>query len=40
MLRRSEKSVAYEQAHKSRHGIVSTAQTRLAAIASVVVGIN
>lgn len=31
--------VAYEEAHKNRHGVVSAAQTRLAAIAKEVVGI-
>ncbi|MEE2061050.1 ferritin-like domain-containing protein [Rhodococcus artemisiae] len=31
--------VAYEEAHKARHGVVSAAQTRLAAIAQDVVGI-
>lgn len=32
--------VAYEEAHKNRHGVVSAAQARLAAIAQEVVGIN
>ncbi|MDH6291756.1 ferritin-like domain-containing protein [Rhodococcus opacus] len=32
--------VAYEEAHKNRHSVVSTAQTRLAAIAQEVVGID
>jgi len=32
--------IAYEEAHKDRHGVVSAAQTRLAAIAQDVVGIN
>lgn len=32
--------LAYEEAHKNRHGIVSASQTRLAAIAQEVVGIN
>lgn len=31
--------VAYEEAHKNRHGIVSAAQTRLAAVAQEVVGV-
>lgn len=31
--------VAYEEAHKARHGVVSAAQTRLAAIAQDVVGV-
>lgn len=33
-------AVAYEEAHKNRHGVVSAAQTRLAAIAQEVAGIN
>ncbi|UAK31741.1 ferritin-like domain-containing protein [Nocardia asteroides] len=32
--------VAYEEAHKNRHGVVSAAQTRLAAIAQEIAGIN
>ncbi|CCW11114.1 ferritin-like domain-containing protein [Rhodococcus aetherivorans] len=32
--------VAYEEAHKNRHGVVSAAQTRLAAIAQEVVGLH
>lgn len=32
--------VAYEEAHKNRHGVVSAAQTRLAAIAKEVTGLN
>ena len=32
--------VAYEEAHKNRHGIVSAAQTRLATIAHEVVGLE
>ncbi|MGU3294873.1 DUF892 family protein [Williamsia sp. M5A3_1d] len=32
--------VAYEEAHKNRHGVVSAAQTRLAAIAAEIVGIR
>ncbi|MDF3313675.1 ferritin-like domain-containing protein [Rhodococcus sp. T2V] len=32
--------VAYEEAHKNRHGVVSAAQTRLAAIAQEVVGLS
>ncbi|BBX06614.1 ferritin-like domain-containing protein [Mycolicibacterium aichiense] len=32
--------LAYEEAHKDRHGVVSAAQTRVAAIAQEVVGIN
>jgi hypothetical protein len=32
--------LAYEQAHKDRHGVVSAAQTRVAAIAQEVVGIG
>ena len=32
--------IAYEEAHKNRQGIVSAAQTRVAAIAKEVVGIN
>ncbi|MFC9356540.1 ferritin-like domain-containing protein [Rhodococcus sp. NPDC057014] len=32
--------VAYEEAHKNRHGVVSAAQTRLAAIAQEVAGLN
>lgn len=31
--------VAYEEAHKARHGVISAAQTRLAAIAQDVVGV-
>lgn len=31
--------VAYEEAHKARHGVISAAQTRLAAIAQEVVGV-
>jgi hypothetical protein len=32
--------LAYEEAHKNRHGVVSAAQTRVAAIAQEVVGIT
>ena len=32
--------LAYEEAHKNRHGVVSAAQTRVAAIAQEVVGIG
>ncbi|MFD3458915.1 ferritin-like domain-containing protein [Nocardia fluminea] len=32
--------VAYEQAHKNRHGVVSAAQTRLAAIAQQIAGLT
>jgi hypothetical protein len=32
--------IAYEEAHKNRQRIVSAAQTRVAAIAQEVVGIN
>ncbi len=32
--------VAYEEANKNRHGVVSAAQTRLAAIAQEVVGVR
>lgn len=32
--------IAYEESHKNRHGVVSAAQTRLAAIAQEVVGIG
>ncbi|SUA47971.1 Uncharacterised protein [Nocardia africana] len=32
--------VAYEEAHKNRHGVVSAAQTRLAAIAQEVAGLG
>lgn len=32
--------LAYEEAHKDRHGVVSAAQTRVAAIAQEVVGIG
>lgn len=32
--------IAYEEAHKDRHGIVSAAQTRVAQIAKEVVGVN
>ena len=32
--------LAYEEAHKNRQGVVSAAQTRVAAIAQEVVGIN
>ena len=32
--------LAYEEAHKDRHGVVSAAQTRVAAIAQEVVGIS
>jgi hypothetical protein len=32
--------LAYEEAHKNRHGVVSAAQTRVAAIAQEVVGIS
>jgi hypothetical protein len=32
--------LAYEEAHKNRHGIVSAAQTRIAAIAQEVVGVS
>jgi hypothetical protein len=32
--------VAYEEAHKKRHGVVSAAQTRLAVIAQEVAGLN
>jgi hypothetical protein len=32
--------VAYEEANKNRHGVVSAAQTRLAAIAKDVAGIS
>jgi hypothetical protein len=32
--------VAYEEAHKKRHGVVSAAQTRLAVIAQGVAGLN
>ncbi|RZI94111.1 MAG: ferritin-like domain-containing protein, partial [Microbacterium sp.] len=32
--------VAYEEAHKNRHGVVSAAQTRLAAIAQEVAGLS
>ena len=31
--------VAYEEAHKARHGVISAAQTLLAAIAQDVVGV-
>lgn len=31
--------IAYEEAHKDRHGVVSAAQTRLAAIAQEVAGL-
>jgi hypothetical protein len=31
--------IAYEEAHKDRHGIVSAAQTRIAAIAQEIVGV-
>ena len=32
--------MAYEEAHKNRHGVVSAAQTRVAAIAQEVAGIS
>ena len=32
--------IAHEEANKNRHGVISAAQTRLAAIAQEVVGIN
>ena len=32
--------LAYEEAHKNRHSVVSAAQTRVAAIAQEVVGIS
>jgi len=32
--------VAYEEAHKRRHGVISAAQTRLAAVAQEAVGID
>jgi hypothetical protein len=32
--------VTYEEAHKNRHGVVSAAQTRLAAIAQEVAGLT
>ena len=32
--------IAYEEAHKNRQGIVSAAQTRIAAIAQEVVGVG
>jgi hypothetical protein len=32
--------IAYEEAHKARAGVISAAQTRLAAIAEEIVGVN
>jgi hypothetical protein len=32
--------VAYEEAHKNRHGVVSAGQTRLAAIAKDVISVD